>query len=137
MQSDPRKLLFDTKQTMPSRPCKRSVAQRKNFTYGSDSLLPRGLRILGVRFPDALSITSYFRFLLLSFSFCWFMLYGGLPIITVIGALALALHALRVLLRHEPEVILAAFGQVERIHEAQPFERLIACRSIRNRRARY
>jgi hypothetical protein len=31
-----------------------------------------------------LSIAAYSRFLLLSFSFCWLALYGGLPIITLI-----------------------------------------------------
>ena len=65
------KLLFDTKATMPSRPCKRSVAQRKNFTYGSDSaVLLLALESLAYVSATRLSMTSYFRFLLLSFSFC-------------------------------------------------------------------
>ena len=31
------------------------------------------------------SISGYSRFLLLSFSFCWFALYGGLPMMTLMG----------------------------------------------------
>ena len=50
------------------------------------------------------------------------MLYGGLPITTVIGRFALAVHALRVFLRHEAKLVLAAFGEVERIHKAQALE---------------
>jgi hypothetical protein len=38
---------------------------------------------------------------------------------------ALAFDPLRVLLRHEPKKMLAAFREVEGIDEAQPFERLI------------
>ena len=31
------------------------------------------------------SISGYSRFLLLSFSFCWLALYGGLPMMTLMG----------------------------------------------------
>ena len=44
------------------------------------------------------SISGYSRFLLLSF--CWLALYGGLPMITLIGLLVLLLDAEPVLFRH-------------------------------------
>ena len=56
--------------------------------------------------------------------------------ITVIGVCLLPLDALRVLLRHEREHASALLGQIQRVHEAQPLERLVLARSARSRRAR-
>src|SRR5437660_830349 len=81
------KELFVTKQTIPSRSPSLSVAHRKNLTYASDSeFLLDALDAFAYVLRIRLSITGYLRFLLLSFSFTWPMLYGGFPITTMIDA---------------------------------------------------
>src|ERR1022692_2489579 len=81
------KPLLDTKQTMPSWPSRRSAAHRKNFTYGSSSLLLLLALESFAYVPWMRPSTSlYLRFLLLSFSLFCPTLYGGLPMITVTAA---------------------------------------------------
>src|SRR5579864_7238708 len=81
-----RKLLLLTYATIPSLPI-RSAAHRIALTYGSESAF---LFVARDAFAyvslTRRSMTLYLRFLLLSFSFSWPALYGGLPIITKIGA---------------------------------------------------
>ena len=71
-------------------------------------------------------MSSYFRFLLLSFSLTWPALYGGLAMMTLMGALRCRWTRSVLASLKNVEFALLLLGRFKRVHETDALERLVA-----------